>query len=708
MIKVRKRWLSILLTLTFLLSIVLPVGTAFGADKVSFSNALATVEKQDNQSLGWVKVTADNAELGNVSGYVYATVELPTGVKYVTTPTSSNFSTNYVVYYHDTTQQTLDASSFKTGGEQKLTVAVPLASGTSKTSVTFNFSTANYSKVNIGTDAADNINVKVTAKIIGTDGLQIGSDYTADLKVGQVVTKEVTASAETPKALSEAKNEQKAAKITFTESAGASFAVNDEVYLELPSNYFTWDVTGATKTTLTAGSYGLNGQIMTTTDDKKLTVKITNASATIADSFSITPYINVMPGAPTGDVTVTITSSSSKVKTATLTIGTVGAPTVTLSTKDTVTEDLLLAKKSQAVDEVTVKANGNISSGKSIVIAAPAGVKFAATPSCNGSTTGVTLYDDNKKVWIITQTSTDEYKITGLKVDVDETAALGDLKLSFSGDAGATGDVVVGKIVAPATATAATPEVIAGDTNQAAGDITITETKPTSMASGTLTVALPSTVKFADEFKYKINNGDEQTTSNAKGNSSVDITLSLGGSVDTIKLTGIKYNVDSGAKGDIEVSLKGNALSADYSGKTIVKVVNAKAVSATKRDATFTIGSTTYKVNGVEQTMDVAPYIKNGRTYMPVRFAALAAGVDEANIIWDGVKKTVTLIKGDRVVQMTIGSKTMLINGIAVTMDAAPEIVSGRTMLPFRYVGQALGATVGWDEATKTVTMNVQ
>lgn len=696
MIKARKKWLCILVALTFLLSL-LPVGTAFAAN-VTFSNALVTVEKVDNQSLGWVKVTVDDDAIGSPAAYVYATVELPTDVKYNTTPTTT---TGYVVYnYGSGANQTPD---LKTGGEQKLTVSVPLNIGDEyKTSVLFNFTKNEVSQVNIGTGADDNIMVKATALIIDSSGNKIGDTYSADLKVGQVITKEITASVAAAKALAEAKNEQKGAKITFTENAKAAFAVNDEVYLELPSNYFTWHAS----TSKTDGSYGLTANAPSiSSDGKTLTVKIT-APSSLADTLEITPYINVMPGAPTGDVTVSITSSSTKVKEATLVIGTVGAPTVSLTVKDTVTTDLLLAKDNQAVDEVTVKSTGNISSGKSIVIQAPSGVKFADTPSCTNSTS-VTRYDDNKKVWIITGNA-DEFKITGLKVNVNETAELGDLKLSFSGDAGATGDVVVGNIVAPATATASAPNVLIGDSNQAAGDITITETKPTSMASGVLTISLPSTVKFADEFKYAINSGSDSTTSGAKGNSSVDITVSLGGSKDTIYLKGIKYNLDTNAKGDIEVSLKGAALSADYSDKTILKVVNAKAVSATKKDSSFVIGATTYTVNGVEQTMDVAPYIKDGRTFLPVRYAALAAGVDENNIIWDGVKKTVTLIKGDRVVQMTIGSKAMLINGASVTMDVAPEIVApGRTMLPLRFVGQALGATVNWDEANQTVTMNV-
>ena len=58
-------------------------------------------------------------------------------------------------------------------------------------------------------------------------------------------------------------------------------------------------------------------------------------------------------------------------------------------------------------------------------------------------------------------------------------------------------------------------------------------------------------------------------------------------------------------------------------------------------------------------------------------------------------------------VKLTIGDKTMIINGVPFTMDVAPEIADpGGTMLPVRWVAQALGATIDWDPATQTVTVN--
>ncbi|MBC7326154.1 MAG: copper amine oxidase N-terminal domain-containing protein, partial [Moorella sp. (in: Bacteria)] len=58
-------------------------------------------------------------------------------------------------------------------------------------------------------------------------------------------------------------------------------------------------------------------------------------------------------------------------------------------------------------------------------------------------------------------------------------------------------------------------------------------------------------------------------------------------------------------------------------------------------------------------------------------------------------------------VQLTIGSNVLKVNGISLTMDVAPEIVNGRTMLPARFVAQALGASVGYDDANQTVTIEM-
>lgn len=56
-------------------------------------------------------------------------------------------------------------------------------------------------------------------------------------------------------------------------------------------------------------------------------------------------------------------------------------------------------------------------------------------------------------------------------------------------------------------------------------------------------------------------------------------------------------------------------------------------------------------------------------------------------------------------VKLTIGEMKGYVNGTAHTLDAAPVIRNSRTMLPVRFVAENLGATVGWDGATSTVTV---
>ena len=58
----------------------------------------------------------------------------------------------------------------------------------------------------------------------------------------------------------------------------------------------------------------------------------------------------------------------------------------------------------------------------------------------------------------------------------------------------------------------------------------------------------------------------------------------------------------------------------------------------------------------------------------------MTAGVSQANILRNNTKVTATIVKGDRVVQVKIGSKVVLINGASITMDVTAEIVNGRTM----------------------------
>lgn len=107
----------------------------------------------------------------------------------------------------------------------------------------------------------------------------------------------------------------------------------------------------------------------------------------------------------------------------------------------------------------------------------------------------------------------------------------------------------------------------------------------------------------------------------------------------------------------------------------------------------LTIGSTAMKVDGSTVTMDVAPLIYQNRTFVPLRAVAQAFGGD---VNFDNDSRVITIKLGSTTMIMTPGSQSYTVNGKAKTTDAAPYIIAdaGRTMVPFRVIGEELGYDV--------------
>lgn len=127
----------------------------------------------------------------------------------------------------------------------------------------------------------------------------------------------------------------------------------------------------------------------------------------------------------------------------------------------------------------------------------------------------------------------------------------------------------------------------------------------------------------------------------------------------------------------------------------------------TYQTTTFSVSQREYTVDQQKQTMDVAPYIKNDRTYVPVRYLAYSLGVEENDILWDGDTQEVGINKGDTDITLSIGSPVMQVNQKPVRMDVASEITDDRTFLPARWVAEALGAEVEWDNSAKQATIKM-
>ena len=98
----------------------------------------------------------------------------------------------------------------------------------------------------------------------------------------------------------------------------------------------------------------------------------------------------------------------------------------------------------------------------------------------------------------------------------------------------------------------------------------------------------------------------------------------------------------------------------------------------------------------VMQFPDQQPMQSSGRVLVPLRgvFERLGASVD-----WNSDDQTVTAHKRGTRVMLVIGRHHATVNGNDVRLDVPARLVGGSTMVPLRFVSEALGAEVSWNEA---------
>ncbi|GAB6991322.1 stalk domain-containing protein [Paenibacillus pini] len=116
----------------------------------------------------------------------------------------------------------------------------------------------------------------------------------------------------------------------------------------------------------------------------------------------------------------------------------------------------------------------------------------------------------------------------------------------------------------------------------------------------------------------------------------------------------------------------------------------------------MTIGQKNFTINGNKKTMDVAPIVKNGSTYIPIRYVLDAFG---GKATWDPANQRISVLRGGKLMDLTVGKKDFILNGLRKSSDVAPFISQGRTLVPLRLVSEQLGLKVKWEQNTKTVTI---
>lgn len=127
---------------------------------------------------------------------------------------------------------------------------------------------------------------------------------------------------------------------------------------------------------------------------------------------------------------------------------------------------------------------------------------------------------------------------------------------------------------------------------------------------------------------------------------------------------------------------------------------------------TFTVGDCSYGYNYGRQIIDVAPYIKEDRIMLPVRYVGEALGM---TVSYEKETHRAILEEGGvNTIIIDLRSGDMILNGEHIESKVKPDLVHDRTFLPLGIIGETMGMTretpesgydISWDQETKTATI---
>ncbi len=105
-------------------------------------------------------------------------------------------------------------------------------------------------------------------------------------------------------------------------------------------------------------------------------------------------------------------------------------------------------------------------------------------------------------------------------------------------------------------------------------------------------------------------------------------------------------------------------------------------------------------VDGHQLAIDMPAIDESGRTMVPVRAFFEEVG---ATVGWDEASQTITILKADREIRLILGNNTAYVNGMEIDLSNPPANQDGRILVPLRFVAEAIGAKVSWDQERQAI-----
>lgn len=135
----------------------------------------------------------------------------------------------------------------------------------------------------------------------------------------------------------------------------------------------------------------------------------------------------------------------------------------------------------------------------------------------------------------------------------------------------------------------------------------------------------------------------------------------------------------------------------------MINIVNEAVNIPTTTPDLGNVSGINIMVNGRLLPTDVSPIMEQGRVLVPVRIVGEALG---ANVDWNQDLQHITLTGEEQNVELFIGNRAAVINGVSEMLDVPAQIIQGRTLVPLRFVSQAFGAEVNWNSDLQLVEIS--
>lgn len=113
------------------------------------------------------------------------------------------------------------------------------------------------------------------------------------------------------------------------------------------------------------------------------------------------------------------------------------------------------------------------------------------------------------------------------------------------------------------------------------------------------------------------------------------------------------------------------------------------------------------RVNGIKIKFKNAKPFINKENRTVVPVRFIAEALG-AEVDWNGETRTVFIDQDEKNIKLEIGAMQATVNSEIIKFDTRAEIYFDRTFVPLRFVSETLGATVGWDGETRTVVIDTE